>query len=61
LAGKAAVIQIDTQQNPVLAARFDIRGIPDLVLLNGGKLVSRLSGSQSTEAVLSWFRQHQRV
>jgi thioredoxin-like negative regulator of GroEL len=61
LAGKAAVVQIDTQKNPALAARFGIRGIPDIVLLRSGKIVSRLAGSQSVEAVLAWFRQHHRV
>jgi thioredoxin 2 len=59
LAGKTAVVQIDTQQNPALAARFGVRGIPELVLLRGGKIVSRLSGAESVEAVLAWFRQHQ--
>jgi thioredoxin-like negative regulator of GroEL len=58
LAGKAAVIQVDTQNNPALATRFGIRGIPDLVLLRGGTIVSRLAGAQSVEAVLAWFRQH---
>ena len=58
MAGKAAVVQIDTQKNPALAARFGVRGIPDLVLIRGGKIVSRLTGAQSVEAVLAWFWQH---
>jgi thioredoxin 2 len=58
LAGKAAVVQIDTQQNPALAARFGVQGIPDIMLLRSGKIVSRLAGAQSVEAVLAWFRQH---
>ena len=58
LAGKAAVVQIDTQKNPALSARFGIGGIPDLVLIRGGKIVSRLTGAQSVDAVLAWFRQH---
>jgi len=57
LAGKAAVVQIDTQQNQALAARFGVRGIPDLVLLRGGRIVSRLAGTQGVESVLAWFRQ----
>jgi thioredoxin 2 len=61
LAGKAAIVQIDTQKNPALAARFGVRGIPDLLLLRSGKIVSRLAGAQSIETVLAWFRQHHRV
>jgi thioredoxin 2 len=56
LAGQAAVVQINTQENPVLATRFGIRGIPVIVLLNHGKVVSQLTGVQSIESVLSWFR-----
>jgi thioredoxin 2 len=55
LAGQAAVVQINTQENPVLATRFGIRGIPVIVLLNHGKVVSQLTGVQSIESVLSWF------
>jgi len=58
LAGTAAVVQIDTQVNPALAARFGVRGIPVIMLLKGGRVVERLSGAQPVEAVLSWFRRH---
>jgi thioredoxin 2 len=56
LAGKAAVVQINTQENPVLASRFGIRGIPIIIQLNQGKVVSQLTGAQSIESVLTWFR-----
>jgi thioredoxin 2 len=56
LAGKAAVLQINTQENPALAARFGIRGIPALVLLQHGRVMDQLSGAQPLDAVLAWFR-----
>lgn len=52
-------MQIDTEANPLLAARFGVRGIPVIMLLRGGKAVGQLAGAQTAEAVLSWF-QHQR-
>jgi thioredoxin-like negative regulator of GroEL len=56
LAGSAAVIQINTDENPKLAARFAVRGIPVLHLLRHGKLLDQLGGAQSAEAIVTWFR-----
>ena len=56
LAGLAAVLQINTQDNPALATRFGIRGIPALVLLKQGRVVDQLPGAQPLDAVLAWFR-----
>jgi thioredoxin 2 len=57
LAGEAAVVQVDTQQNPTLAARFGVRGIPVMLLLRGGKVIDQLAGARPVEAILAWFRQ----
>lgn len=59
LAGTAAVVQVNTSDNPAIAARFDIHGIPVLFLLKQGRIVDQLSGAQSSEAIISWFRRHQ--
>lgn len=56
LAGRGAVAQVNTQENPQVASRFGIRGIPALVLLQRGKILGSLNGAQSKEAVLSWVR-----
>jgi thioredoxin 2 len=56
LAGQAAVVQINTQDNPQLATRFGIRGIPAMVLVKQGRVVDQLPGAQSLDAVLAWFR-----
>ncbi len=56
LAGKAAVVQIDTQQNPALAARFGVRAIPVTLLLRGGRVAGQLAGAQSAEQLLAWFQ-----
>jgi thioredoxin 2 len=36
-AGEALVLKLDTDANPVTAARFAIRGIPTLIAFEGGK------------------------
>jgi len=56
LAGQAAVLQINTQESPALAARFGIRAIPALVLLKQGRVVDLLPGAQPFDSVLAWFR-----
>jgi thioredoxin 2 len=56
LAGQAAVAQVDTQQNPRLADRFQVRGIPALVILRRGRMLDSLSGARSLPEILAWFR-----
>jgi len=56
LAGEAAVAQINVQENPAIAARFGVQGIPALLLLKKGKVVDRLAGAATAEAVVAWFR-----
>jgi thioredoxin 2 len=58
LAGKAAVVQVNTQENPTLAGRFGVRGIPVVFLLRNGRIVDQLAGSQTAEALLAWFKRH---
>jgi thioredoxin 2 len=59
LAGCAAVVTVNTQENPNLGARFGVRGIPALCLLRQGRLVEQISGAQAAETVLAWFRRHE--
>jgi len=59
LAGRAAVVQVDSEANPGLAARFAVTGIPVVQLLRKGKIVDRLSGAQPAEAIVTWFRRRE--
>jgi len=61
LAGKAAVVSINTQESPNLGGRFGVRGIPALSLLRNGKVVDQIAGAQTAEAVIAWFRRHVRA
>ncbi len=58
LAGEAAVAQINSQEDPALAQRFGVNSIPVLILIRQGKIADRLSGSQNSDAIVSWFRRH---
>ena len=36
MAGRAIVVKVDTERHPELAARFNVRGIPNFVVLYAG-------------------------
>jgi thioredoxin len=50
-AGRALIAKLDVDANPVTAGKFDIRGIPTLLLFQNGRLVDRLVGVQSRSAI----------
>lgn len=56
LAGAAAVVQVNSQDNPRLAGRFGVRGIPVLFLLKEGRIVDQLEGARSSSDIVAWFR-----
>lgn len=56
VAGSAAVVQVNTDQSPRLSARFTVRGIPVLLLLQKGRVVHRLQGAHPAESVVAWYR-----
>lgn len=58
LAGKVTVGKLDVDSNPRTSARFGVRSIPTLLILNGGNEVDRLVGLQTREAILSRLRQY---
>jgi thioredoxin-like negative regulator of GroEL len=59
LAGRAAVVQVNVDENPQLSSRFGVTGIPALFLIKKGRVVDRITGAQSAEAVVEWFRRNE--
>jgi thioredoxin 2 len=44
MAGRVRVAKLNVDDNPATAARFDLRSIPTLLLLRGGREVDRIVG-----------------
>jgi thioredoxin 2 len=47
--GEVVVLKVDTDRNPATAERFGIRGIPTLVVFQGGREVARDVGALPRE------------
>jgi thioredoxin 2 len=56
MAGKAIVLKVDTEANPQLSARFQIRGIPNFVVLSGGRTVVQQAGLVDHVQMEQWLR-----
>lgn len=54
-AGRAIVLKVDTEQNPQLSARYNVRGIPNFAVFSGGRLVSQQAGLVGHEQMESWL------
>lgn len=48
--------KVDTEAEPALGARFDIRSIPTMVLLHNGREIARKSGAIGTTQIVNWVR-----
>ena len=51
LAGRVRVAKLNVDENPATAGRFDIRSIPTLLVIAGGREVDRIVGVQSKQAI----------
>ena len=56
MAGKAVVLKVDTEKHPRLAARFNVRGIPNFVVLSGGRVVSQQAGVVTHDQMEQWLK-----
>jgi thioredoxin 2 len=56
MAGKAVVVKVDTEAHPQLAARFGVQGIPNFVVLSGGRTVFQQAGVVSHDEMEQWLR-----
>ncbi len=49
--GRATVAKVNVDENPALAARFDIQSIPTLLYFSGGELRDQTVGGLSKKAI----------
>lgn len=56
MTGRAVVVKVDTERYPELAARFNVRGIPNFVVLYGGRKVFQQAGVVDHYQMESWLQ-----
>jgi putative thioredoxin len=55
LGGRVELVKVDTDANPALAARYDIRGIPAVKAFVGGEVAREFVGVQSADFLRRWL------
>jgi thioredoxin 2 len=56
-AGRLKVVRVNADVAPELARRFDVRGIPTLIVFDHGRVVDRTAGANRT-ALPGWVQSH---
>jgi thioredoxin 2 len=56
MAGQAIVLKVDTERYPQLAARYNVRGIPNFAVFVDGNLVQQQSGLVGHEQMEAWLK-----
>lgn len=57
-AGRWVLVKIDTEAHQELAARFGIRGIPDVKLFHRGEVIAEFSGALPEPHLRQWLAEH---
>ena len=55
MAGKAIVLKVNTEEQPVLAAQFRVQSIPNFVVFSGGQVVMQRAGAAPAQEMRRWI------
>jgi thioredoxin 2 len=55
MAGRAVVLKVDTERYPELAARYNVRGIPNFAVFHNGHLVMQQAGAVDHSVMENWL------
>ncbi|HXS13989.1 MAG TPA: thioredoxin domain-containing protein [Acidobacteriaceae bacterium] len=56
IAGRGIVLKVDTEANPQLAARYNVRGIPNFAVFSHGRLIQQQAGVVDSQQMLNWLQ-----
>jgi thioredoxin 2 len=57
MAGRAAVVKVDTDRYPEVAERYGVRGIPNFVVIRDGRTVKQQAGVAPRAQMEEWLTQ----
>lgn len=55
MAGRALVLKVDTERYPEIARRYRVQGIPNFVVIRGGRVVKQQAGVTSRAEMRRWL------
>ena len=58
LGDSVSIVKIDVDKNQTIAAQFQVRGVPTMLLFKSGRQVWRQSGLLSKNDLISVIKQH---
>lgn len=58
LDAEVKIIKVDVDKNPAAAQKFQVRGVPTLILFKNGKLLWRQSGVVPAHQLVSIIKSH---
>jgi thioredoxin 1 len=56
--GKIKVYKMNVDDNPATPTRYHVRGIPTVIVLQGGQLVDQLVGNQPKDVIVQVIQKH---
>jgi thioredoxin 1 len=56
--GRLKVVKVNVDENPDLASRFDVMGIPTMILFKSGQAVDSFTGAMSKQALADKVAPH---
>ena len=54
LRGQALLVKVDTEAEPTVAARYQIRSIPTMIAFRQGRELARESGAHPADRIVAW-------
>jgi thioredoxin 2 len=56
-AGQVKLVKVDVDRSPQISERFEVRGIPTLLVMRAGQVVARQTGAAPEHALRTWLDQ----
>jgi thioredoxin 2 len=53
--GHLVVVKVNVDENPQTSTRYQVQGIPTMLLFQGGRLVDRVTGALPKPQLLAWL------
>ena len=54
-AGRFKLVKVDVDRSPALARRFEVQGIPTLIVLHDGQVVASRTGAAGAATLRAWL------